>query len=176
MAIRDSKPLSPKRTEIFWSYVDRSGDEDACWLWTGCTNKHGYGVFSQDGKAIRAHRIAYFLTYGVDPGSLFCCHTCDNRACVRPSHIFLGNQSDNMRDAAAKGRCQNGDAHYMRRHPELRTRGERKGISKLKDADIVEIRRLYATGEWFQKEIAAKFGVTQATIWAVLSGKTWTHI
>jgi hypothetical protein len=133
-------------------------------------------VFSQGGKAIRAHRIAYFLTYGVDPGSLFCCHKCDNRACVRPSHIFLGNQSDNMRDAATKGRYPTGNAHYTRRLPELVTRGERKGSAKLKDADIVEIRRLYASKSADQYELAAMFGVHQATIWAILSGKTWTHV
>lgn len=84
---------------------------DACWLWT---NSKGTPE-RYPGRTIagRRYRISVLMlwTHGVipkpstDPG-LFCCHTCDNGAggCVRPSHIFLGTQFDNMRDCADKGR------------------------------------------------------------------------
>lgn len=97
--------------ERFWSKVDQSGD---CWLWAAYRNSRGYGMFMvsagsplQNTKSTRphlAHRIAWQLTYGTIPNGLVVCHHCDNPPCVRPDHLFLGTQSDNMVDSARKGR------------------------------------------------------------------------
>lgn len=88
----------------FWSRVDRSKGDDACWEWTGARNGRGYGMCGVGTRYHGAHRVAYTLCSGTIPDGLNVCHHCDNPPCVNPAHLFLGTQSDNMRDCFAKGR------------------------------------------------------------------------
>lgn len=101
----------------FWERVDMSGD---CWLWTGTLGRKGYGrVPNYPMSPWAAHRVAYMLAVGPIPGDLLVLHRCDNPPCVRPDHLFLGTNADNMRDMRAKGRaheqitthCRNGHAY-----------------------------------------------------------------
>lgn len=82
-----------------------------CWEWTGPRNEYNYGVTSepatpQRGASQLAHRIAWEKTHGAIPAGMNVCHRCDNPPCIRPEHLFLGTQSDNMRDAWRKGRLR----------------------------------------------------------------------
>lgn len=87
----------------FWAKQKVVGE---CWEWQGAVCADGYGSASVKGIATHAaHRIAYILVHGPTASShLFVCHTCDNRKCVRPEHLFLGTALDNARDRTAKGR------------------------------------------------------------------------
>jgi len=87
----------------FWEKVQKTR---TCWLFTGSRTEAGYGHIRWNGRQMRAHRVSYLLHHGTDPGALLVCHTCDVPACVRPDHLFLGTQLDNVRDAQAKGRRQ----------------------------------------------------------------------
>lgn len=78
--------------------------DDGCWDWLGSLNQFGYGQVSWQGKSIGAHRAAHEVAKGPIPEGLHVMHTCDNRKCVNPEHLFLGTRSDNMRDMVAKGR------------------------------------------------------------------------
>lgn len=83
----------------FDSHIQKNGG-DSCWIWMGSLGTNGYGQFG--GK--RAHRIAYETANGPLPAGLYVCHRCDNPRCVRPEHLFLGTQRDNIHDAMRKGR------------------------------------------------------------------------
>jgi predicted transcriptional regulator len=137
--------------ERFWQKVNiKSPDE--CWEWIAGKHPQGYGTFGMgSGKSVYAHRMAYFLHYGINPKSNHVCHHCDNPSCVNPSHLFLGTHRDNMQDMVAKNRNV---AHS----------GEDNGNSKLTNAQTKEIKRLYKSGDFTQGQIAKRFGITQARV------------
>lgn len=169
--------LSPKDIQRFWSRVDKSGGPDACWPWTRGCFSFGYGQIRIQSKARVAHRLAWELTHGPIPNSLFVLHHCDNPPCCNPGpkHLFLGTQKDNIRDAASKGRMASGDRHGKRLHPELCPRGEQHGNAKLTVAQILQIRALSALGTE-QIPLGKKSGVAQVTIWNILHRRTWKHV
>lgn len=161
----------------FWSHVDIQTPLE-CWHWDRGRDFDGYGKFAFKGTTLRAHRVSYYLHYGVDPLDLLVCHRCDNPRCVNPYHLFLGTASDNIQDAFDKGRLivPAGDEHWTRAHPEYHPRGEQVGGAKLTTADVIEIRRLYTVERIKQGDIAKRFGVTRECISAIIRGKNWTHI
>jgi hypothetical protein len=113
-----------------------------------------------------AHRVAWTLTAGSDPGSMFVCHRCDAPPCCNPAHLFLGDQTANMADMIAKGR----EDHS------LVLRGADNGHAKLTDAHVVEIWRLHLHEGLGERLLGAQFGVTPANIHMILSGQTWKHL
>lgn len=84
----------------FWTKVNKTSD---CWLWTAATIR-GYGQIAIDRRPHYAHRVSWELVNGPIPDGLECLHRCDVPLCVRPDHLFLGSQQDNLADARQKGR------------------------------------------------------------------------
>lgn len=89
----------------FWRHVDMSGGPDACWPWTSSTLESGYGRFSVGSKMTRAHREAFERTWGPLPEKHGSLHSCDNKPCCNPYHLFHGTTLENNRDRHEKGRC-----------------------------------------------------------------------
>ena len=160
-------------TASFWERVDRRGPVKRpglgrCWEWTGAMGggvDGEYGAFSAGGRLLRAHRVAFELAGGTGailPG-FDVMHRCDNRKCVRPSHLRLGSRADNNRDCAAKGRRCAGRRQLTREAAEaaraLWTNRGRRGRS--------------ARGETIET-LAARFGVSYAAMRDALLGRTWT--
>jgi hypothetical protein len=58
------------------------------------------------------------------------------------------------------------------RHP----KGGAVGVSKLSDHQVAEMRGLYEAGLASQYQLADRFGVHQATVHRIVSGKGWTHV
>lgn len=88
-------------TLLFWSRVDMSGD---CWVWTKGKHRQGYGQMWVNKKCWLTHRLSYLLTHGTLSSSEKVLHRCDNPPCVRPDHLFVGTQKDNVDDMTSKGR------------------------------------------------------------------------
>ena len=91
--------------ERFWDCVHKT---EGCWTWRRSRSVQGYGAFFMHGRYWVASRASWVISYGPIPNGLWVLHKCDNPSCVRPDHLFLGNQFDNMRDCAAKGRVGGG--------------------------------------------------------------------
>ncbi len=75
-----------------------------CWLWQACKDSDGYGYLQVAGKSLGAHRVSWKLINGSVPEGLYVLHSCDTPSCVNPDHLFVGTNTDNMRDKVKKGR------------------------------------------------------------------------
>lgn len=107
-----------KTKNKYLSKVDVS-DLSGCWIWTAYCNEFGYGVFSIKRKPVYAHRVSWANWIGEIPENKLILHKCDNPKCIRPDHLFLGNQTDNMRDMARKKRGNMGKKTHCPKGHEL---------------------------------------------------------
>lgn len=121
----------------FWSRVSRMGP-DECWEWQGGLNHDGYGVFTEAGKEVKAHRRAYELANGelppYDPATVssvrhFKCH---NKKCCNPAHLKLGTHKENMQDSQDASLHQAGERHGR----SVLTAERVEGIRFLKDCGV----------------------------------------
>jgi HNH endonuclease len=84
-----------------------------CWEWQGALAQ-GYGSFYLRGRNTNASRAMWLLFCGPHddfatiPHGMDVCHTCDNRRCINPAHLWLGTRRDNVQDARQKGRLRGG--------------------------------------------------------------------
>lgn len=136
----------------FWSNIDRR-DPDKCWEWRAGCNSSGYGELRFNGQVVLAHRLSFFIAHGRWPQPC-CLHSCDNRSCCNPAHLWEGTRSDNVADMIAKGRG---------------ARGERNGRAKLSDLQREQIRERYAAGGLTQEQLGQVFGVSRQAIQYVLN-------
>lgn len=132
-----------------------------CHVWLGALNADGYGNIEVKGISYRAHRASWMAFRGPIPSGLCVCHSCDTPCCVNPDHLFLGTQRENIADRVTKKRS-NGGRNLGSRHP----------LAKLTAEQIREIR----ASDLKQHELAIHFGVGQAHISAIKSGKKWSHL
>lgn len=136
--------------------------ESGCWEWTGAKTYKGYGKLQIARHMRAAHRVAYETYNGPIPDGLLVCHSCDNRACVNPAHLFLGTAADNNLDRDRKGRGN----HAV---------GEKCGSAKLTEKVVREIRSRYAGGET-QTSLERVYNIDQTTISKIVLGKLWVHV
>ena len=141
----------------FWNYVDKT---ESCWNWQRFT-RNGYGAFNIKGVIVYVHKLSWCVHNGPVPSGLCVLHTCDNRKCVNPDHLFLGTIADNNRDKELKGR---GVYPY----------GSWSGMSKLNEEQVMNIKSR------LEKEslssIAREYGVSVHAIYCIKHNITWKHV
>jgi hypothetical protein len=120
-----------------------------CWLWAGCKDRDGYGVISDVGRTLGAHRVSYEMHHRPLPPGSVVMHSCDTPACVNPAHLSLGTKRTNAADMTNKGRR----------------------ASKLTREQALAI-RARAAGESVG-QLAAAFEVSESTVRAIVSGRSW---
>jgi HNH endonuclease len=152
--------------ERFWSKVDKKGEDD-CWLWLGGRpSRRGYGGLSVGAKKygrIAAHRFSCQLHHGPAPfdGALVM-HSCDNPPCVNPKHLRWGTASENIFDAATKGRMKNifksGESH----HGAVLTEAQARYVKENPNIRVCDLTRM--------------FGCSRSAVQAIRDGRTWRNL
>lgn len=152
----------------FWAKVEKRGPDD-CWKWTGSKDPRSYGRFKVDSGPKLAHRVTYELTHGPIPhkdleGNRVCVlHRCDTPPCCNPGHLRTGTHAENMAESASRGRARNAGK-----------RGEGVGTAKLTTGQVLNLRQ--QAQHKSQRALAAEFGISQASVWAIVNRKTWSHV
>lgn len=143
----------------FWSFVNKNGP-NGCWLWTG-EDRNGYGRFSISGIGYPAHRVSYEYLVGKIPDNLFILHKCNNKLCVNPAHLSVGDASENMEDYKKFAILNGGE----------------KGINgkKLTRTIVTEIKHRLEDGAR-TKMVAEEFGISESTVCDIKYGRTWSWL
>lgn len=128
---------------------------DGCWLWTAAVggSRSKRPQIRIDWKLYYAGRIMWELCKGPIPAGFLLCHTCDKELCINPEHMFLGSQTDNMRDASRKKRF--------------------KGKHRINEAVATIIKALRREG-LTQSAISFETGIPIGTIGHILVGTRWS--
>lgn len=159
---KSKMPLKKTPEERFWKFVDRCR-EDECWEWHGAFiggKRGGYGSFGIRSKTVLAHRFSYEIHKGKIPKGLLVCHSCDNRKCVNPKHLWIGTDKDNSLDRETKGRSV--DNH-----------GEKCGKAKLTWIQVKKIREMRTKNSYTYKQLGELFKTTDTNIHLIIKNQTW---
>lgn len=148
----------PNKYTAFLQKVDVKGFNPlVCWVFLGAGKGNGYGSVTVAGKQISAHRRAYELFCGPVRKGLDVCHTCDNRWCVNPDHLFVGTRKTNMEDCIAKGRTAGGNRKY------------------LTESQVQEIHRRLKSG-MSMRRISQQMDVNYGTVSAIKRGVSYNVV
>lgn len=147
----------------FWDKVKKT---ESCWIWTGAKNAQGYGSAwdIKSKTSIRAHRLSWTMFHGRSiPKGKLVCHTCDTPSCVKPDHLFLGTQLENMKDMYLKKR-------------NYHVKGSSVNTAKLTKDHVIDIRNKYNTGKYTIVSLGKAYGVAHTNISCIILRKTWKHV
>ena len=153
---------TPLNRALFWDRVAQTAGTESCWPWLSWLKGQygGWNIGTLSGNSIRAHRVAFYFSTGIDPiGNLNVLHTCDNPRCCNPAHLYAGSHKQNMADRTARGRLTTLKGEYANR-------------AKLTDEKVVEIREGYKGGGTL-KGLAKLYGVDHKAIYRITMGVTY---
>lgn len=135
--------------------------QDGCWDWKGITEHTGYAKLGIR-PPIKAHRASWIIHKGEIPKGLVVCHSCDNRKCTNPNHLWIGTHKENIQDRIKKGRCNT-------------PKGTQLKVSKINEIEAKEIKILLKKGLTCA-EISRQYEVNGKLISRIKNGETWKHV
>jgi hypothetical protein len=141
----------------FFAKVEKT---NGCWNWKACVGSSGYGRFGVGPDTLNAPRVSWIMHRGEVPKGLWILHTCDNKLCVRPEHLYLGTAKENVMDT-------------IKRTGLNVPKWEKHRDAKLTWIAVRAIRDLYKSGSWSYSRLGLKFGVSKSCIDGVVSGRHW---
>ena len=137
---------------------------NGCWeVISHVPNRNGYIELYRNHKIVRAHRLSYKTFCGPIPQGLYVLHHCDNPPCINPNHLYVGTQTDNMRDCRLRGRMAS-------------QKGAKNGNAKLSEKDVLNIFNSDKKGSADIKSLSRKYSVTKETISQIIRGVRWNHL
>jgi hypothetical protein len=148
--------------EAFWN--NKTITSSGCWEWLGRCSPYGVVAEVRNLPFIdkAAHRLAYKLYHNKEiPKGLLVRHKCNNKPCINPSHLELGNYQDNSDDKVLSGN---------------QAKGTKIGVSKLTEGKVKFIKNLLETKCYTNKQVAKLFNVDVSIIIRITSGKIWKHV
>jgi HNH endonuclease len=113
-------------------------------------------------------RLICRVFHGEQPTGSIHLHSCDNKTCINPEHLSWGTQSQNIKDAYAKG-LMVGPSQIERLHD------DEHWLARLKVSDVLIIRKRLAAKETVVA-VAASFGVHEETIRRIKTRRAWAHL
>ena len=162
----------------FWEKTN-ARDAFSCWEWLACTDKRtGYGKLGvENARWDRAHRVSWRIHVGDIPAGVCVLHKCDNRLCVNPTHLYLGDRGDNARDRERRGRGNHavGRKHGRYTHPG-QTSGSKNGRAKLVEVEVEELLRKHFKQGRIKASLSREYGLTGTTVGHIVSGKLWPNV
>jgi len=157
-----------KRAPTFERFLEKfeKGGDDECWNWTAVQNGAGYGMIwsPEAGRKVLAHRYSYEAFVGPIRADDLILHSCDNRLCVNPAHLRVGDHKQNVADMDQRGR-------RVTNTP----RGEKNWNTNMTTRRVIAIRGAYVAGVPIKK-ICTRYCITEAAMHDYVSGRSWAHI
>lgn len=137
--------------------------ENGCWYCSAGGEQSRYGTIWYCNSSIGNHQASWLVHKGPIPQGLLVCHSCDNKRCINPDHLFLGTEKDNIQDCVKKGRRD-------KRH------GERNPAALITEEIVKEIRYFCEHSGLTQQRIAEHFGISQVLVSQIKNKKRWAHV
>lgn len=162
---RHGDPLSGRtpvgeQVEYFLAALETAKPGD-CMIWPYSRSWNGRGKVYINGKTLGAHRVACEHRHGPPPSPDHeAAHNCGkgHEGCFSPFHVRWATPAENQADRLIHGTM---------------CRGNTSARSLLTEDQVREVRHLYATGEYSQRQLAEQFGVARRTIGAMTDGQNW---
>jgi hypothetical protein len=151
------KELNMRKRDLKERFHEKYTVTPDCWIWFAGFGNSGYGHFWNGKKPVPAHRVSYEIFKGIIPDGMCVMHSCDNRACVNPSHLTLGSIQENCQDMVNKNR---------------QAKGSRCSKAKLNESQICTIK----TDARSNRKLASEYGVSHTVIWKIKNNTSWRHV